>query len=345
MLIKGRQAESFARRPDDMFWAAVAFSEDEGIAADAAQSLLAAWGGKVPLDVTVLDEDAIRKDPSLLFDALEAVSLLGDLRAVRVRTSGDKIAALLIEAIEAGDASPGRYAAKLVIETGSLASKSKLRGAAEKAKHTACLQLFAEEAGDISERVRAVLLAEGAVIEEDALTLFCGDLPGHRAIANAEIEKLSLYARGLGRPVCADDVRSLTATSLRQDIGGVLLAALDGRPGEAHVALDRLNEVGTSPISVLRALQMETLRMLSAHEKVASGDANPGRSLRPPVWPNEWTAFRKRMNVWPPKRLMRIMERIHDAETSAKTAGATAEPIVRLLINDLARAAEAARQD
>jgi len=343
VLLKGRQAETFARRPGDDIWAVLAFSEDEGLASDAAQGVLAAWGGKAGLEVTVLDDDAIRKDPSLLFDALEAVSLLGDKRGVRVRTSGDKIAALLIEAIEAGDASPGRYAAKLVIETGSLASKSKLRGAAEKAQRTACLQLFAEEAGDIGDRVRAALMAEGAVMDDDALESFCADLPGHRAIANSEIEKLALYARGLGRRVSAEDVRALTATTLRQDMSGVLIAALEGRPADAHTALDRLNEAGTSPISILRSLQMETLRMLSAHEKAAAGDANAGRSLRPPVWPNEWPAFRKRMNTWTPRRLMRIMERIHDAERQAKTAGATAEPIVRLLINDLARVAEGAR--
>lgn len=343
MLVKGRQAETFARRPGDEFWAVLAFSEDEGLASDAAQSVLSAWRGKGELEVTVLDDDAVRKDPSLLFDALEAVSLLGDKRAIRVRTSGDKIAALLIEAIEAGDARPGRYAARLIIETGSLASKSKLRAAAEKSARTACLQLFEEEAADIGERVRAALMAEGAVIEEDALILFAAGLPGHRAIANSEIEKLALYSRGLGRAVSVQDVLALTATSLNQDMSGVLLAALEGRPAAAHSALDRLTDAGTSPISVLRSLQMEVLRMLSAHEKVAAGDTNPGRGLRPPVWPNEWPDFRKRMNTWPPKRLLRILERIHDAETQAKTAGATADPIIRLLINDLARVAEAAR--
>lgn len=343
MLFKGRAAERFALRPASEYWAVIAFSEDDGLASDAARTVLASWGGKQALDVTVLEDDAIRKDPSLLFDALEAASLLGDPRAVRVRTSGDKIAALLIEAIEAGDKEPGRYAAKLVVETGSLASKSKLRTAAEKAEHTACLQLFAEEAGDIGDRVRTALLADGAAIDEDALDLFVSELPGHRAIANTEIEKLALYSRGLGRNVSAEDIRNLTATSLRQDMSGVILAALDGQPAGAHRALDRLSETGTSPISILRSLQMETLRLLAAHEKVAAGDSNPGRSLRPPVWPNEWQAFRNRMNAWPPKRLMRIMERIHDAERQAKTAGPSAEPIVRLLINDLARAAEAAR--
>lgn len=343
MLLKGRQAESFARRPSGEVWAVLAFSEDEGLAADAAQAVLTAWAGKAQLDVTVLDDDAIRKEPSLLFDALEAMSLLGDPRAVRVRTSGDKIAALLGEAIAAGDKAPDRFAAKLVIEAGSLAAKSKLRTAAEAADRTACLQLFAEEAGDVGERVKAALLAEGATIVEDALAFFLGDLPGNRGIANAEIEKLALYSRGLGRPVSLADIQDLTATAIRQDMGAVILSALEGRPADAHRALDRLTETGTSPISILRSLQMETQRMIAAHEKMASGDANPGRGLRPPVWPNEWPAFRARLGTWPPKRLLRILERIHDAERQAKLAGPSAEPVVRVLINDLARTAEAAR--
>ncbi len=343
MLFKGRQAESFARRPSGDVWAVLVFSEDEGLAADAVQSVLSAWAGKAQLDVTLLDDDAIRKEPALLFDTLDAMSLLGDPRAVKVRTSGDKIAALLAEVIATGDAAPGRFAARLVIEAGSLASKSKLRAAAESAARTACLQLFTEDAAGIGERVKAALLAEGASIEDEALGVFLGDLPGNRGIANAEIAKLALYARGLGRPVSPSDIEELTATGIRQDLGGVILSALEGRPADAHRALDRLTETGTSPISVLRALQMETLRMLAAHDKIASGDANPGRSLRPPVWPTEWSAFRTRLSAWPPKRLMRILERIHDAERQAKTAGAAAEPTVRVLINDLARTAEAAR--
>ncbi|MBY9065927.1 DNA polymerase III subunit delta [Hyphomonas sp. WL0036] len=343
MLHKGRAAEGFARRPDPDVWAVLAFGEDEGLAFDAGQSLIASWGGKHGMDVTVLDDDAVRKEPALLFDALEAVSLLGDARAVRLRTSGDKIAALIIEAIEIGDKDPARFAAKLIIEAGSLPAKSKLRGAAESAKRAACLQLFAEEEADVAGRVKTALLAEGAVIDPPALDAFVGDLPGNRALANSEIEKLALYARGLGRPLTLEDIRALSATDVKQAISGVINAALDGRPGEAHHALDKLAENGTSGISILRSLQMEVLRMLSAHEKIAGGDGNPGKYLRPPIWPNEWPAFRVRLGKWPAKRLMRIMERIHDAERQTKVAGPSGDPVVRLLINDLAKAAEAVR--
>lgn len=343
MLHKGRAAEGFARRPDPEIWAVLVFGEDEGLAFDAGQALIANWGGKQGMDVTLLDDDTIKKEPALLFDALEAASLLGDARAVRVRTSGDKIAALLAEAIEMGEKSPGRFAAKLLVEAGSLPAKSKLRSAAESARRAACLQLFAEEEADVASRVKTALLSEGAVIDPPALDAFVGDLPGHRTLANSEIEKLALYARGLGRPVTLSDVRALSATDVKQAISGVIVAALDGRPGDAQTALDKLSENGTSGISVLRSLQMEVVRMLSAHDKIAGGDGNPGKYLRPPVWPNEWPAYRIRLGKWPARRLMRVMERIHDAERQTKLAGATGDPVVRLLINDLAKAAENVR--
>ncbi len=339
MLLKGRQAEAFARRPDPDIWAVLAFGEDEGLAADAARSLITAWSVGRPADVSVLDDDAVRKEPALLFDALEAVSLLGDTQIIRLRTSGDKIAALLAEAIETGDRMPGRYAARLVIEAGSLPVKSKLRVAAETAMRSACLQLFADTAGDIDSRVRASLLEAGATIDPDALALFLGDLPGHRAMANMEIEKLCLYARGLGRPLSAADVRSLSGTDIDHDLSGVISAALEGEAARAHRTLDRLGEAGTSPISILRSLQFETLRMLAAHEKMAAGESNPGKTLRPPVWQSDWPAFRARLGKWSVRRLVRLLERIYEAEQSAKTAGATADAVVRILINDVARAA------
>ncbi|HBQ49250.1 MAG TPA: DNA polymerase III subunit delta, partial [Hyphomonas atlantica] len=138
-------------------------------------------------------------------------SLLGDPRVIRVRTSGDKIAALLIEAIQKGDSQEEYYSARLIIEAGGLQKRSKLRAAAESAQSTACLQLFADDAGDIEQRVKSVLKAEGVEIIPEALALFVGDLPGHRNLANSEIEKLALYARGLGRPLDLNDVRALSA--------------------------------------------------------------------------------------------------------------------------------------
>ncbi len=344
MLLQGKKAASFARKPDPGVWAVLAFGEDEGLANDNGQLLISAWAGKgVHADVTQLDDDAIRKEPALLFDALEAVSLLGDPRVVRVRTSGDKIAKLLIEAIDEGDKSDRRFSAHLLIEAGSLPKKSKLRSAAESAKRTIGLQFFADEGVDIEQRAKQALKEAGVDIDPGALRLFVGDLPGHRMAANSEIEKLALYARGLGRAVSEADVRALCATEFEQTLSTAISATLDGHPAAANAAFEKLAMAGTAGISVLRSLQFEVRRMLDAHVRIEEGQSSPNMKLRPPVWQSEWPAYRARLSKWPVRRLTRVMERIYDAEAQAKRAGGSADAVVRVLMNDLARAAEAAR--
>ena len=344
MLLQGKKAAAFARKPDPDIWAVLAFSDDEGIASDAGQSLIAAWVGKdAHADVTLLDDDTIRKEPAVLWDALEAVSLLGDPRIVRVRTSGDKIASLLIEVLREGDAKEGRFSAHLLIEAGSLAKKSKLRTAAEAASSTACLQLFADEGADIEQRVKQALKEAGVTIDAEALRLFVGDLPGHRLAANSEIEKLGLYARGLDRPVSVEDVRALCATEFEQTLSTAISATLDGHPAAANAAFDKLAMAGTAGISVLRSLQFEVRRMLDAHVRIEEGQTSPNMKLRPPVWQSEWPAYRARLGKWPVRRLTRVLERIYDAEAQAKRAGGSTDAVVRILMNDLSRAAEAAR--
>jgi len=344
MLLQGKQAAAFARKPDPKVWAVLAFSDDEGLASDNGQQIIAVWAGKnAHADITLLDDDAIRKDPALLFDALEAASLLGDPRFVRVRTGGDKIAGLLIEAITAGDKTEDRYSARLLIEAGSLAKKSKLRSAAEAASRTACLQFFADEGVDIEHKVKQALKEFSIEIDAEALRVFVGDLPGHRLAANSEIEKLALYARGLGRPVSVSDIRALCATEFEQTLSTAISATLDGHPGAANAAFEKLAMAGTAGISVLRSLQFEVRRMLDAHVRIEEGQPSANMKLRPPVWQSEWPAYRARLNKWPVKRLTRVLERIYDAEAQAKRAGGSTDAVVRVLMNDLARAAEAAR--
>jgi len=340
MLLKGKQASDFCAKPKKNIWAVVAHSEDEGLVADAASTLIKSWTPKSgDLEVTSLDDDTLRKDPSSLFDHLEAVSLLGGDRCIRVRTSGDKSSKILIEALTAGDKDPQRFAARLIVQASSLQKRSKLRNVAEGAAQTACLHFFADGVADIKTIVTDTLNASNVTINEDALTLFVGHLPGHRSLANAEIEKLALYAHDLGRPISISDIRSLSATDIDHALSDAIRAVLAGHPERAHNALDRLEIAGTSPISILRSLQSEALRMLDAHAKMSAGNSNPGMNLRPPVWNSDWPAFSARLKKWPSGHLLRILERLYDAERQAKASSASSAPTVRMLMNDLVRAA------
>ncbi|MEO0983126.1 MAG: DNA polymerase III subunit delta [Pseudomonadota bacterium] len=336
MKFAGAKAEQFSAKPDPSAWAVLLFGEDDGVAADAARALIAAWSpkGQEP-ELIRLEEDAVRRDPASLFDALEAQSLLGEARIIRIQTSGDKIAKILGDAVTDGDGASGAFAARLIVTAGPLQKKSKLRAAFEGARSAAALHFFADEEADLLKLARTRLSSAGAEIEDDALHALVGGLPGHRGLAGAEIEKVALYAYGLDHPIALDDIRALGAAEADAVVHETIEAALDGNGARALSGLDRLEATAASPITLFRALHREAARMLDAHT-LGGGD---GMRLRPPVYKSQWPAFRDRLAKWPAQRLSRILERLYDAELASKEAGALGWPQLRVLIADLSRAA------
>ena len=339
----GASATRFCKKPDIGCWAFLLFGDDDGVIADASLSLRISLSGKRSDTETItLDQDQIKRESAILFDALEARSLLGNDRIIRVATTGDKIAALLLEAIKLGDATPDRFGAKLVITAGTLAKRAKLRAGFEAAKYAAALQFFSDETGDVSAMARAKLAAQKVEIEDEALALLVSELPGHRGMANQEIEKLALYGHGLRRAISIKDIRMLSTTDADHALHDLIGATLSGNIAAAETGLDRLTISGASPISILRALQRDVTRLMQAHALSGSG-GEIGMKLRPPVFKSDWPAFRANMSLWTPKRLARILERIYDAEATIKDAGPTGHAIIRRLIGELSNVAARGR--
>lgn len=343
MKFQGNSAERFAKKPDSACQFALLFGDDEGVVADHANALIKAWEKAAPATVQTLDEDDVKRDPARLFDALEAVSLLGDATILRIRTKGEKLFAILKDVLALP---PERVAAKLIVQNGALNTRSKMRTAFEAAPNAAALHFFSDSTADMSDLVRSFFQSRQVDIDSDALSAFVGGLPGHRSLANAEMEKLAVYAHNLGRPVNVADVQALCETNADESARQAVLMALNGEPQQAQAELDRVIDTGLSPISLIRLFEMEASRMLEAQALQGEGGAsNVGMKLKPPVWKSDWPAFQARLRKWPTPRLTRLVERLHDLELMAKSPGGAglAEPATRALFISLYKAAAAVR--
>ncbi len=332
----GKGAAEFCDAPPANVWAALCYCDDDGVASDAARALCAAWSSQAESQRLVLTEDEVARDNSLLFDAIEARSLLGGRALIEIRVSSERYASLLLEALAMGEARASKIENRLVVISKGLKKTSKLRKGFEDAACAVAAQFHADETGDTVALVREQLDADGVDITEDALALFAGGLPGHRRLAHSELAKLQLYAHGLGRPVEVGDVRALGVVDPDQQLSGLVEAAFSGKGSDALRELDRLEMAGSNAITILRAIQREAQRMLAAH---AAGSGNVGMKLRPPVFARQWPSFQARLQSWPAAHLLRLLERICDCERTARLAGPTASPALRVLVNDMIRLA------
>lgn len=331
MNLSGEKALSFCQRPKAGINVILAFGEDQGVVSDAINSIILKWR-KIEngdLDVIRLQEEELKRDPALLTEHLTAVSLLGGKQLIRVRLSNESLAKqfiTIVDDIAAGRLFPENY---LVIETPELKKKSKLREIFSSSPDTAALHFFADSDVQTTQYIRSKLSDLSVTIEESALEKFAAELPGDRRLANAEIEKLSLYALGLGRPVSENDISAVCATEQPRGADDAADAALAGNITEANKSLDRFLDAGGSAISALRTLHFRLLRIVDAQ----SG----ARFLRPPVFEKERPEFNKMLRDWNSARVNRALTTLYAAEKTCKQAGMPANAVLKIVIDRFSR--------
>lgn len=322
MKISGAQIRRFLDAPDKSTRAVLLYGPNESFVHEAAQRLVRWAVGKSddPYAITKLGDDDIKKDVARLGDALAAQSLLGGPTVVWARISGkgaDNSIGDALDAIEAGE--PSGF---LVVEAGDLASSSALVKAFTSAKSAAVIAFYEETDAERAQFAKGLAEELGLEFERDAEEDFLAVLPGDRGLARQEIEKIALYANGLGRKLTTGDIGQLLADESESALEAASSAAAQGKTNEAVEALARID--GLSGVSALRALlrRMQQLRDARAMIDDGASPVDAIAKLRPPVFWKERDAVAAQARLWTAKKLNTAFDVLWQAELRSKVAGA-----------------------
>lgn len=327
MKLSGAAIRRFLETPDQAIRAVLLYGPNESFSHEAAQKLSrwALGGSDDPYAITRLDEDDLRRDSAKLADALAAQSLLGGPTIVWARVSGKGGDAAIVDALEAIEA--GQNSGYLIVEAGELTAASELVKTFGAAKSAAAIAFYEETDAERAQFARALAKELGVSLERDAEEVFLAALPPDRGLARREIEKLALFASGLGRKVTAADLAQLMAGEAEGALDVASLAAAQGQVAQAVEALARID--GLSGVSALRALLRRLLQLREARALIDGGlsPADAIAKLRPPVFWKERDAIAAQTRLWTGRKLNAALDVLWTAELRAKTAGAPQELI------------------
>ncbi len=327
MKISGAGVRRFLDKPDKNVRAVLLYGPNQSFSHEAAQKL-AAWAlgsSDDPYAVTKLSDDEIKKDSARLADALAAQSLLGGPTIVWARIDGKGADAAIVDAlagIERGD--PSGY---LIVEAGELTGSSELVKKFAAADKAASIAFYEETEAERAHYAKTLAKELGVEFDRDGERAFLAALPPDRGLARQEIEKLALYAHGLGRPLTLDDVAQLMAGETESALDAASLAAAQGKAAQAVEALARIDAL--SGVSALRTLLRRLHQLRDARALIDSGvsAADAIAKLRPPVFWKEREAIIAQARLWTAKKLNAAFEVLWAAELRCKTAGAPQELI------------------
>ena len=325
MKLKAAQVETFLRAPDAKAQLVLIYGEDEGLVRERAVKLAktVVEDLKDPFRVIEMGSAQLKEDSSRLRDEAAAISLGGGRRVIRLRDIGDAQAPAIADFLKdpAGDA-------LIVIEAGSLPSRSKLRQAVEKAGNGMALPCYADSGRDLEGLISAVMDDHKLRIDRDATRYLVANLGSDRMISRSELEKLALYALKDGQVTLADAMDCVGDSSARH-YDDVIQAVSQGNVVNLDTALTRLTEEGLNPVGALRMMlgYFQKLHLVKGQITQGANTEQAMKSLRPPLFFKAADQFRANLNNWAVPTLQRALQILLEAEKDCKSGLAVPETI------------------
>jgi len=336
--LSGTAINRFIKNPDPAIYIILLYGPDHGLVSERAQALEATYLGEDagPFAQTGLSQSDVKSDPAILQDSVCAMALGGGKRVVRLKTNADQSAKAVKELLAALGANQINPAALLLIEAGDLSPRSVLRKSIEQDKAIAmAMPCYAPGLADLREQAMEVAQKYTLRYDDGALDVLIARLPQDRALADSELNKLTLYAAknedGLIR---VDDVMAIITDTQAQNLDAFTYAIADGDTTKADQQLVRATEAGQSPIALLRALQRHFIRLAEAKTALDTGrDIKSAMgSLRPPVFFTLQSRFSRQLGQWSTPALIRVMEHCLATERAMKRSGAQPHNLLARLV-------------
>jgi DNA polymerase III subunit delta len=325
MKLKAAQVETFLRAPDAKAQLVLIYGEDEGLVRERAVKLAktVVEDLKDPFRVIEMGSAQLKEDSSRLRDEAAAISFGGGRRVIRLRDIGDAQAPAIADFLKdpAGDA-------LIVIESGSLPTRSKLRQAVEKAGNGMALPCYADSGRDLEGLISAVMDDHKLRIDRDATRYLVANLGSDRMISRSELEKLALYALKDGQVKLADAMDCVGDSSARH-YDDVIQAVSQGNVVNLDTALTRLTEEGLNPVGALRMMlgYFQKLHLVKGQITQGANTEQAMKSLRPPLFFKAADQFRANLNNWAVPTLQRALQILLEAEKDCKSGLAVPETI------------------
>lgn len=249
MMLKGAEAARYCAKPDPSRPGLLIFGQDAMRVALKRQAAIAALigpQGEAEMRLARMSGGDLRKDGSLLLDAVKAIGFFPGPRVAFVEDATDGLTEGVGVAL--ADWQPGD--AVIVVTAGGLTAKSALKVLFEKHARAICIGLYDDPPG--REEIEAALKAAGLTdIDHGAMS----DL---NALARAldpgdfrqTLEKIALYKWGDATPLTPADVAAMAPATIEAEVDDLIDAVAEARSTAIGPLFRRLAGQGVQPVTI-----------------------------------------------------------------------------------------------
>tara|TARA_B100000035_G_scaffold302078_1_gene299321 strand:- start:845 stop:1837 length:993 start_codon:yes stop_codon:yes gene_type:complete len=286
------------------------YGKNEGLKKECIKEVIKINTGKV----FNYEEKQIQEDKEIFFENTLSGSLFEDHKIIIINRASDKILEIINELIEREIKDT-----KIIINSGILEKKSKLRNLFEKNKNLICIPTYPDTNETLSKIAFIFFKNEKISISQQNINLIIAKCNGDRSNLKNEIEKISRYA-SKKKNLTTEEILKLVNLSENHGFSELIDNCLIKNKSKIMNILNENNFNNEDCIIILRTFLMKAKKILKlSMELEKNNDLNKTiASAKPPIFWKDKEIVKNQLNKWKSDKIKELIYKINDVELQVK---------------------------
>ena len=260
------------------------------------------------------DEKQITDETETFYENILSGSLFESSKIIIINRATDKIFRIIQDLISRNISN-----IKIIINSGVLETKSKIRSLFEKQKDLICIPTYPDNHETLSKLAINFFKDEKISISQQNINLVIEKCNGDRSYLKNELSKIKNYASGK-KKISSEEILKLVNLSENFAVSELIDNCLAKNKNKITNILNENNYSTEDCIIILRTFLSKAKRILKlAIEFEKNKDISKTiNSAKPPIFWKEKDIVRIQLNKWKPKKIKELINGINNIELETK---------------------------
>ncbi|MDC3126055.1 DNA polymerase III subunit delta, partial [Candidatus Pelagibacter sp.] len=261
------------------------------------------------------DESELIKDLSIFEENILNKSFFENEKLIIVNRVSDKILNIIENII-----SKNISDLHLILLSGPLDKKSKIRKYFEKERQILCVPVYEDNLQTLSSIVIKFMREKNISISQEIVNIIVERAAGDRINLKQELKKIESYSLGK-KKISIDDVLKITNLSENYSISDLVDNCLSKNKNKIIKILNENNFTFDDCIVILRTFLMKLKRLVKLHEELNLNKIsidNAVSSFKPPIFWKDKEVIKKQMRSFNYEETKKLMQRTNEIELIVK---------------------------
>ena len=309
MIIKSFELNKINLKKNNIF---LLYGENEGLKNDIIKNY---FYNKFSNNIYRYEEKEILNDQELFFNNIMSKSFFDDKKLIIISRTSDKILNIIEIILEKNIED-----IKIIINSGILDKRSKIRTFFEKNKYTICMPLYADNNQTLSSITNNFFKEKKIPISQEIINLIVNRSRGDRQNLNNELIKIENYILNK-KKVDINEILKLTNLAENYDISELTDNCLAKNPSKTINILNENNYATEDCILIIRTLLIKAKRIFKIQTEINKNKKIDEiiSTYKPPIFWKDKDIVKKQIRSWSLKNIENLIYKINEIELLIKT--------------------------